>query len=59
VAECLDAALLEGGADASLGLDRDELDVLGLLGPEALEAPFAPYREQYCGHPAVREDCCR
>jgi prepilin-type N-terminal cleavage/methylation domain-containing protein len=59
VAQCLDPTLLQGGAEASLGLDQAELDVLALLGPEALDAPFAPYRDQYCGHPAVLAECCQ
>jgi prepilin-type N-terminal cleavage/methylation domain-containing protein len=45
--------------EASQGLDPSQLDALALLGPEALEAPFAPYRDQYCGHPAVRQECCQ
>ena len=45
--------------EASQGLDPSQLDALALLGPEALEAPFAPYRDQYCGHPAVRAECCQ
>jgi hypothetical protein len=45
--------------EASQGLDPSQLDALALLGPESLEAPFAPYRDQYCGHPAVRAECCQ
>lgn len=45
--------------EASQALDPSQLDALALLGPEALDAPFAPYRDQYCGHPAVRPECCQ
>jgi len=57
VAECLNVDALPsgsgklGGLSGIAGMTRQQLEALG-------EAPFADIADLYCGHPAVRPECC-
>jgi type II secretory pathway component PulJ len=58
LADCVDLDMLSANAQGAMsGLSPDVMAEIDRLRDEADTTPFAPYRDRFGSHPAVREDC--
>ncbi len=58
LADCLDLDMLSANAEGALtGLTPEVVAEIDRLRENADTTPFAPYRDRFGSHPAVREEC--
>jgi type II secretory pathway pseudopilin PulG len=58
LADCVDLDMLSANAqEAMMGLSPDVVAEIDRLRENADTTPFAPYRDRFGNHPAVREEC--
>jgi type II secretory pathway pseudopilin PulG len=58
LADCVDLDMLSANAQGAMtGLSPEVLDEIDRLRENADTTPFAPYRDRFGNHPAVREEC--
>ncbi len=58
LADCVDLGMLSANAEGALtGLSPEVLAEIDRLRENADTTPFAPYRDRFGNHPAVREEC--
>jgi type II secretory pathway component PulJ len=58
LADCVDLEMLSANAQGSMaGLSPEVIEEIERLRENADTTPFAPYRDRFGNHPAVREEC--
>ena len=58
LADCVDLDMLSANAQGTMtGLSPDVVAEIDRLRENADTTPFAPYRDRFGNHPAVREEC--